>query len=41
MTVIRMGSAGTRLEWEIYAMLDNKQEDQATILDMYKRVVGG
>lgn len=39
MTVIRIGAAGTSLEWDIYKMLDNKQNDQATILDMYKRVV--
>lgn len=39
MTVIRIGSAGTKLEWEIYKMLDGKQDDQATILDMYKRIV--
>jgi SNF2 family DNA or RNA helicase len=39
MTVIRIGSAGTNLEWEIYKMLDNKQDDQATILDMYERII--
>lgn len=39
MTVIRIGAGFNKLEWEIYAMLDNKQESQATILDMYKRIV--
>lgn len=39
MTVIRIGTAGVKLDWEIYAMLDSKQEGQATILDMYKRIV--
>lgn len=39
MTVIRIGAAGTNLEWEIYKALDNKQDDQATILDMYQRIV--
>ena len=38
MTVIRIGAVATNLEWEIYKMLDNKQDDQATILDMYKRI---
>ena len=37
MTVIRIG--GMPLEWEIYKMLDDKQDDQSTILDMYKRIV--
>jgi hypothetical protein len=39
MTVIRIGAAEYSLEWDIYKMLDNKQDDQTTILDMYKRVV--
>lgn len=37
MTVIRIG--GNKLEWDIYEMLDKKQDNQATILDMYKRIV--
>jgi SNF2 family DNA or RNA helicase len=37
MTVIRIGAMP--LEWEIYKMLDDKQDNQATILDMYKRIV--
>ncbi|MHB0965326.1 MAG: SNF2-related protein [Bellilinea sp.] len=39
MTVIRIGAAGIGLEWEIYKALDGKQDNQATILDMYKRIV--
>ncbi len=39
MTVIRMGATGTNLEWLVYKSLDEKQEDQVTILDMYKRIV--
>jgi SNF2 family DNA or RNA helicase len=39
MTVIRMGAAGTSLEFDIYASLDRKQDDQNTILDMYKRII--
>ncbi len=39
MTVIRMYAAGIRLEQDIYAALDKKQDGQATILDMYRRVV--
>ena len=39
MTVIRIGATPTKLDWEIYAMLDQKQEGQATILDMYKRII--
>lgn len=38
MTVIRMGVM--KLEFDIYAALDRKQEGQETILDMYKRIVG-
>jgi SNF2 family DNA or RNA helicase len=37
MTVIRMGAM--KLEFDIYAALDKKQEGQETILDMYKRIV--
>jgi SNF2 family DNA or RNA helicase len=39
MTIIRMMCEGTRLENDIYAALDKKQEGQNTILDLYERIV--
>lgn len=39
MTVVRIGAAMTRLEFDIYAALDGKQQGQLNILDMYKRIV--
>jgi SNF2 family DNA or RNA helicase len=39
MTVIRIGTSYTKLEWEIYTSLDSKQTGQLNILDLYKRVV--
>ncbi len=37
MTVIRMGSHP--IEWQIYKMLDTKQDGQAGILDLYKSLI--
>jgi ERCC4-related helicase len=37
MTVIRM--AAHKLEWDIYKMLDGRQQDQASILDLYEHIV--
>lgn len=39
MTVIRIGAEKIRLEWDIYAALDTRQEGQLDILDMYERIV--
>jgi SNF2 family DNA or RNA helicase len=37
MTVIRIGA--TKLEWEIYSMLDSKRDSQESILELYSRVI--
>jgi hypothetical protein len=36
MTIVRM--AAHPLEWAIYKMLDNRQQGQNSILDLYKQV---
>lgn len=39
MTVIRMGAAKLPLEWSIYRQIDDRQEGQASILDLYQTTI--
>ena len=41
MTVIRMGAADVRLEWQIYDALDGKQTMQTAILNLYQGMLDG
>lgn len=39
MTVVRMWASYTKLEQDIYAVLDKKQQGQNSILDLYERII--
>lgn len=39
MTIIRIGARAVPLEWSIYKLLDNRQAEQESILDLYHKII--